>query len=219
MAGEKETRAVLGAIRLAYPGRFKFSKTELDAIVHLWASQLSDLRDGAALAACERLVSSQKHPPSLSDVRSEALSVRLTRGRPDAGDAWAEVTRAFGSVGRNRIPKWSSPAIARAVRAVGGWVHLCKGANSAADRARFLENYNGQIEEAERLVLIGTAPSIGDALELAAQEWQQTLEGGDREFSREVLGEWHDDTAPTPNGAPQQQTRRLAKSLKRGGKR
>ena len=124
MAEIEETKAVLAAISLAYPGRFKLDPSQLRETVVLWQGLLSDLPSGAALGACRALIASGRYPPAISEVRAEALSVRISRGRPEAGDAWGEVTRAFGSHGRNNPPEWSSPAITLEVRAVGGWEYL-----------------------------------------------------------------------------------------------
>ena len=165
MADYEETAAVLAAIDIAYPGRRKIPVAKMPTTLALWQGMLSDLPEGSALGACRALVACREHPPAISEIRSQALSVTLGKGRPEAGEAWGEVSRAFGSCGRDRQPEWSTPAITLAVRAVGGWRHLCSSTNTTADRARFLENYTGVLERASREVLTGQANSVSEALE------------------------------------------------------
>lgn len=170
MADEMETREVLAAIKLAYPTRFQLDPDPkiLKATVDLWHGLLSDLPDAAALNACRALVASSVHPPAISEIRSEALGVRLAKGRHEAGEAWGEVVKAIGQVGRNKIPEWSSPAITMAVRAIGGWVRICNSENSVSDRAQFIRHFEGMLNAAERDVLTNKAESIEAALELRA---------------------------------------------------
>ena len=188
MATPREAAAVIAAIGLAYPSRFKIGKEQLAPTVTLWHGLLADLPDGAALDACRALLASGQHPPAISEIRAEALSVRLGLGRPSAGDAWGEVVKAFGSNPIDQAPAWSSPAIERALRAIGGWRHACTSDNPAADRARFMENYKETIARAEHLVLTGRAEGVDEALELDAPRGTQELPPAVAELVGKVAG-------------------------------
>jgi len=170
MADERETRELLAAISIAYPGRFRLDSDPqvLQATVDLWCGLLADLPPGKALSACRALIASGVHPPAISEVRAEALSVRLVKGRPEAGEAWGEVVKAIGRWGRNRYEEarrgFSSTAVERSIHAAGGWLLLCTSDNQTADRARFCDHYAAQVESAEQAVLKGRAKSISEAL-------------------------------------------------------
>jgi hypothetical protein len=55
--------------------------------------------------------------------------------------ALAEVMAQVSRTGRYGAPSWSSPALAAAVQAMGGWVAVCDSDNPEAFRAHFLRLY------------------------------------------------------------------------------
>jgi hypothetical protein len=55
--------------------------------------------------------------------------------------ALVEVIAQVGRTGRYGAPEWSSPAVAAAVQAMGGWVAVCDSDNPEAFRAHFLRLY------------------------------------------------------------------------------
>ena len=56
-------------------------------------------------------------------------------------EAWQEVLGKVSSVGRYRLPTFSSPAIADAVFNIGGWASICESQRTALPtlRAKFFD--------------------------------------------------------------------------------
>lgn len=111
-----------------------------------YAEALEDLALDVATAAVNEAIATLKFFPSVAELRD--IAARRRSSMPTAADAWSEVTRAFGAVGRYRTPRFSHPAIERVVDAMG-WVTLCDSDNVEATRAHFLRMY---AETADRVV-------------------------------------------------------------------
>lgn len=158
---EAETRSVLAAINATFPQRFPLSAANIATVIQVWHALLKDLPAGHALAAAQAVLTEAQHPPAPSEIRRRALASKLDA--LGGADAWGEVLRAIGSVGMNRIPQWSSPAIADSVAAIGGWRAICTSTNPAADRAQFIRHFDANLEAARQRVLSGAAPSLAEA--------------------------------------------------------
>lgn len=105
---------------------FRLPETQeaLDVRVLAWSDALGDLDVTAVRAAMVSL--GGEFCPALDRLRVEALRLAdPDAGMPSFGDAWAEVKQEISRVGSYGQPEWSHPAIANAVRAVGGWKTLC----------------------------------------------------------------------------------------------
>jgi hypothetical protein len=75
--------------------------------------------------------------PGLGALRAKVFELFQTQVL-DPEHAWLEVAEARRAVGWVKTPQWSSPLVARAVSAMGGWRPLCASTNPEADRAHFL---------------------------------------------------------------------------------
>jgi hypothetical protein len=120
----------------AYP-RFTLEPETIEVYYQI----LSDLPLDLVKAAILQLIT-EDSPwcPSVGQIRSCAFDL-LDResGVPTAWDAWAEVTKRFGTHGHASLPEFSHPLIKSAVDGVGGWRELCMSTNAIADRARFVQ--------------------------------------------------------------------------------
>ncbi|MCP4448262.1 MAG: hypothetical protein GY811_23425 [Myxococcales bacterium] len=169
-----EVRAVLWAIHGVFPTRFPLPRGASDAdakskaaIIELWRSLLHDLPAGSAILATRSALSMASHPPTPGEIRRAALGGVLHG--PTGAEAWGEVSKAIGRWGRDRadragVPPWSSPAIAPTIAAVGGWRALCGSENQVADRARFVDAFDRQMDIARRSVLTGHAKTLDGAI-------------------------------------------------------
>jgi len=112
-----------------------------DDTAEVYVYAISDLDFEMAKAAVLDLMASSKWMPAISEIRGAALAI--STNTRTAGEAWAEVTAAFGSGGvYGYVPEWSDEIIGRAVEAMGGFRLLCFGDNLMADRAHFLKIYD-----------------------------------------------------------------------------
>jgi hypothetical protein len=129
---------------------------------------LGDLPGSLLEAAGAQLMRRSKWFPTAAEVADVAFDlVNEAEGVTSANDAWAEVTRRIRKGGfyeqRNgwytsRPPSsddWSTPLVQLAIDGIGGWHDLRMSENRAADRARFIEAYNGYLyrqRERERML-------------------------------------------------------------------
>lgn len=110
---------------------------EQDTIA-LYAAFLADIDRYPGEEAVRTAIATCKFFPTIAEIRD--LAARKSASLPDATLAWSEVTRAFGSVGRYREPRFSHLAIDRVVGAMG-WQYMCDSENIEATRAHFLRLY------------------------------------------------------------------------------
>ncbi|MBU1480032.1 MAG: hypothetical protein KJ694_22145 [Gammaproteobacteria bacterium] len=133
---------MIGGLAIAYP-KFELTAPTIKAYWRILRDIPIDVLDSAML----QIASESKWFPTAAEIRAAAFGLlEQATGLPSAYDGWAEVCRAFGSVGRYRAPEWSSPIIGGAVDAIGGWAALCDSENTMADRARFVDAYNILLE-------------------------------------------------------------------------
>ncbi len=117
----------------------KLGRDDVKAMARTWAMLLEDLSSVEVTAALKRYLATNKWLPAPSDLRAIAAEAKAGRQRP-GGEAWGDVLKAIGRFGQYRVPEFSDPLVARAVRAFG-WRELCQSENQTADRARFVELY------------------------------------------------------------------------------
>jgi hypothetical protein len=122
----------------------------------LYERLLSDLPDEALRTAALRHIATSKWFPTVAELRTAAAEiVNPSSAEQTAIEAWGDVVDTFGSgecyAGENLIkaPVFNNPLTTRAVRALGGWVHLCHSDNEPADRARFIQVFE-QLQVRER---------------------------------------------------------------------
>lgn len=161
-----EVSELLADIAEAFPERFKPSP----ATVRLWARLLVDLDVEEGRRALDEHLVSSPHPPTIADIRSRAAAHRV--GLPDVAAAWEEVARAIQRCGRDDEPRWSHPAIASAVAALG-WRELCNTLNEDMPtvRAQWRGFYGATSETITKRANVGAleartgAVSAGDAVQ------------------------------------------------------
>jgi hypothetical protein len=174
LVSRRESANVLVAINAAFPQRFPLPTAIEDkkAIINVWYSLLSDLPHGSAIVAAHRALLKAKHPPTVHEVRAEALAAVLVA--LDGGEAWDIVCRAISKWGRDRYQQASaefrSAAIAKSVGAVGGWRSICNSQNTVADRSQFIRHFDAQIEKARERVVLGLAANVESAIDDRRQE-------------------------------------------------
>ena len=168
---ELEFGKALAVLEDAYP-RYTLEPR----VVRTWYAILGDL-DADLLKAAVLQIASENRPflPAPGEVRQCAFNlVDQQSGVPTAWDAWAEVTRRFGTHSDDRsLPDFSHPLIRQAVDAVGGWRVLCMSTNAVADRARFVQAYEAMAkrERTQSRML----PQVREVLELASGKMKQKI--------------------------------------------
>ena len=168
---ELEFGKALAVLEDAYP-RYTLEPR----VVRTWYAILGDL-DPNLLKAAVLQVASENRPflPAPGEVRQCAFDLLDRQSDvPTAWDAWAEVTKRFGTHGHARLPEFSHPLIKRTVDGVGGWRELCMSTNAVADRARFVQAYEtlAKRERAQSRML----PQVREVLELVGGKRRQAIE-------------------------------------------
>ncbi|TYO95146.1 replicative helicase loader/inhibitor [Desulfallas thermosapovorans] len=130
---EKEAITLVGMLFAAYP-KFEAPK----ATIKLYQQFLQDLDFNLARAAVTKHIAVSQYFPTIAELRDAALS--LTNKTPSASDAWCEVMEQISKIGSYGAPKFSHPAIKKAVNAIG-WTNLCWSEEIGVERAHFLKIY------------------------------------------------------------------------------
>jgi hypothetical protein len=170
MTREETSRLV--AVMLASVPNHRVDSRSVPDMINAYADLLSDLSYEQCNAAVRALLQTRTWLPSVADIRSTALE--LTRGPVRAGgEAWGGVLNAMKYEGAYRTPGvefvFSDPVTARCVSALG-WKELCLSENTIADRARFIDMYDGLAVQDRREV---QSPVLGAASE------HRALQAGD----------------------------------------
>ena len=128
-----------------------------------YSEMLIDLPFQPTKQAVKNLVASDsRFIPAVSDIRRAVLD--LVKGpQLTSGQAWEEVLKAASTIGRDGKPKWSSEAIAKAVKSIG-WRQICLSEAIHFERAQFIREYEefARRETQENLSLGSGALSLGD---------------------------------------------------------
>lgn len=136
-------------IAAAYP-----SWKPTDSTMRLYAKMLEPFEAGLAeRAVTELLYTPREFAPAIGTL---AAAITIL-GLKDAGqylspeDAWLEATLQVRSVGYYRQPSFSTPALERAIEAIG-WRTFCESENIEATRAHFFRIFDsmqsGQVRHA-----------------------------------------------------------------------
>lgn len=120
--------------------------------VIVWYRLLSDLTKQDVEQAVMQYVTTQKYPPSISDIREKAAHF----SKKDWGEGWIEVTTAinkYGTWDEKSAMQSFSPETRKAVEAIG-WKNICMSENIGVERASFRQIYEGiSKQEKEEAVL------------------------------------------------------------------
>ena len=150
-----EHYAIVKVLAAAFP----HNKVTAETIL-AYTAFLADLDPVALRRAASWCMANCEFFPTMRALR-EAIQMSDTEHRaPTGADAWAEVTKRFGSHGSARTVEWSHPLVLRGVDAMGGWRNLCMSEDPGGVlRGQFLKVY-GQLEERhnqdERAALAGS---------------------------------------------------------------
>jgi hypothetical protein len=103
-------------------------------------------------------MATSKFLPTIAEIR--AAAVEMAHGaRRLGGEAWGDVGSEIRRVGAYGEPQFTDPVAAECVRLMG-WRNLCLGTNDAADRARFVELYDGLAVRARADQVAGEALAL-----------------------------------------------------------
>lgn len=106
---------------------------------------LGDLDYAMASAAVDQLAKTSRWMPTIAEIRTAAAELKHGPRRLGA-EAWGDVGVAIRKVGAYRpAPVFADALVGECVRLMG-WRNLCASENGAADRARFIELYDGLAE-------------------------------------------------------------------------
>lgn len=147
------------------------SKTTL-----VYEAQLADLEFSTARRAVDRLTKTSRFMPTIAEIRAMAVEIQHGPRRLGA-EAWGDVLGEIRRVGLYGLPRFDDPRVAEAVHLMT-WRGLCLGENEAADRARFVDLYDGLQDRAR-----------ADAVAGATLPAARGLLAGDRATGPQLLGQ------------------------------
>ena len=161
----KDIAQILAILGAAYP-RQVLNAAQLKLAITVWLDILGDIPLDQIHLAVKAHCSNSKWFPAVAEIRQAALDLGETEAdRITAGDAWGEVTRAFGRTRWGELPDFSHPRIMQAVIAIGGWQNLCASNIDAAtaDRARFIQAFETyeRREHTDRRMLPAVRECVG----------------------------------------------------------
>jgi hypothetical protein len=189
---------------------------ERGAMMDLWGAVLGDLDYATVHAALLRHVGTSEFFPTVAELRR--IASEATTGRARTGlDAWGEVKRAIGAVGRYRQPAFADPLVARCVEAIG-WVAICDSEDEMVERAHFVRAYDAMAGKAAEDRSVASLPGVARPALPPMQRVHALREGERRALAPANEGTWpvdqrtpRDDSAPArvgdvlrtlPGGAP-----------------
>ena len=133
-----EARRLVAVALAAYPS---MQEKDLSLTAAVWQKALDDLPLDNLEKAVIKIIVSKKFFPSISEIRSEAVSFAAPL-HPLPEEAWAEV---MAQLDPYRTPRYSDPLIHRAVKAVG-YLNLCMSERIGVERAHFLQIYGAFLQ-------------------------------------------------------------------------
>lgn len=134
----------------AYPHAKSTSSTS-----QIYETMLADLDVARARAAVSRLIATSRFLPTIAEIREAAVESEHGPLRSGA-DAWLDVVAEIRRIGVYGAPEFDDALTASIVRR-WGWRALCDSTNDAADRARFVETYDGLARQARAVEVAGLA--------------------------------------------------------------
>jgi len=151
--------ASLAAAAAAYPNFVLKPET-----IQLYVSFLADIDDAALDQAMKTCIARGKFFPTIAEIREAAANL-TTANLPAAAEAWGEVLEQMRRVGSYRQPEFSNPVISRVV-SYFGWRELCISENLVADRARFLQAYEAEVQRGQETLQL--LPETRQAIQAGA---------------------------------------------------
>jgi hypothetical protein len=144
MSETEKIVASLGILIAAYPNFDLKVET-----IRVYKEMLKDLDAQMLEQAVLAHIATSKFFPTISELRDKVSSlVERACQVPPAAEAWGEVMQKIRTIGHTlyggSVPEFSHPLIGRIVFCLG-WNDLCLSENSIADRARFIQAYEVEL--------------------------------------------------------------------------
>ena len=162
---EQQFLMISTTIKAAYPNATIMPDR---ASMNVWYELLKDLEYEACKSSVIELISTNKFPPSIADIR-EKYSAKTNDRIKTPGEAYESVMTAISKFGRNEPQKayeMMDEATVKTVKQLG-YVYLCNSENMMADRANFFKLYEVNAKEKKiksqlpELVQIGNSAVVG----------------------------------------------------------
>lgn len=161
---EQEFLVISSTIKAAYPSATIMPDR---ASMNVWYEILKDLEYEACKRTVIELISTNRFPPSIADIR-EKYSTKTSNKIKTPGEAYESVMDAIKKFGRNEPQKAYETLDEPTVKAVKqlGYVYLCNSENMMADRANFFKLYEVIAKEKQtesqlpEMVQIGNSATV-----------------------------------------------------------
>lgn len=135
-------------------------------LIRVYIEYLKDIEPQTLDQAVKTCVSTCKFFPTIAEIREAAAEITMrSAGVPAPAEAWGEVVEQMRRVGSYRQPEFSSPVISRVV-GFFGWRELCLSENLVADRARFLQAYEAEVQRGQETLQL--LPETREAIQTGA---------------------------------------------------
>lgn len=132
-----------------------------EATARLYDEALSDLPFPLARRAVARLARTARWFPTVAEIREQAVDLEHG-GRRLGLEAWGDVLAEVRRTGSYGSPRFDDPLVASCIRAMG-WREVCLSTNDTADRARFVELYDGLAQKDRAAKAAGPSLALPDA--------------------------------------------------------
>jgi hypothetical protein len=141
-----EAQKIVTMLVTAFPTTLaRLSEEQQRDTMRVYREMIKDVDAQLAGQAIRGLIATSRFLPTIAEIREACMIAKYGRRRP-GGDAWGDVVKALKRYGYTRTPgrdfTFDDQLVARAVGALG-WAELCRSENAVADRARFIELYDG----------------------------------------------------------------------------
>lgn len=138
MATREDMAKIFAYLARAFPGK----DIPTADCVEVYYDLLQDIDAKVLMLAAKKVAAENTFFPAAAELRQAAFRLEeFASGRLDAGQAWGEVLQQVWDVGSWGVPKFSDPAIERAVAAIG-WENICMSEMPGVERAHFMKIYD-----------------------------------------------------------------------------
>lgn len=184
---ETEAFKLVGMLAAAFPFRAWPEES-----MRLYVNQLVDLDAATTRQVVEKIIRTrtEETPPRIAEIRNAVGALNSTAagiGNLPPDEAWGFVVECFNRVGQYREFPSTHPMVKTVVERMG-WKNLCGSEDAMADRARFVQFYQAELER--HTVETASRPAaqpIPPERQIEARPEQVALPAPDRETERDVL--------------------------------
>lgn len=183
---KEEFGKIATGLKASYPNQTILNTPDT---MEWWYSMLKDLDYSVTAQAVTKWVSTQKFPPTISEIRQAVMEVALGE-IPDWGQAWFEVKYAISLYGYTRPQEAlnSMSEITREVVKRMGWMTLCMSSveNEQTDRAQFRMMYEESVRRKQ--TDIQTPGYLNELIDKTRDNMKPMLNGDDLAPGRMLNG-------------------------------